>query len=107
MLDDCLHGADGAPTIDFAAHARAMGADAEHVHSIAELEQALARARASARTYLIAIDTDHRRTTEAGGSWWEVAVPEVSERDAVQSARRAYETAKQQQRPYPGKPHDA
>jgi 3D-(3,5/4)-trihydroxycyclohexane-1,2-dione acylhydrolase (decyclizing) len=107
MLDDCLHGADGAPTIDFAAHARAMGADAEHVHSIAELEQALVRARASARTYLIAIDTDHRRTTEAGGSWWEVAVPEVSERDAVQSARRAYETAKQQQRPYPGKPHDA
>lgn len=107
MLDDCLHGADGAPTIDFAAHARAMGAQAEHVHSIAELEQALVRARASTRTYLIAIDTDHRRTTEAGGAWWEVAVPEVSERENVRAARREYEAAKHRQHPYPGKSHDA
>lgn len=107
MLDDCLHGPDDVPAIDFAAHARAMGAHAEHVRSITELEQALTRARASTRTYLIAIDTDHQRTTEAGGAWWEVAVPEVSEREAVQTARRAYETAKQQQHPYPGKSHDA
>jgi 3D-(3,5/4)-trihydroxycyclohexane-1,2-dione acylhydrolase (decyclizing) len=98
MLDDCLHGPDGAPAIDFAAHARAMGAHAEHVHSIAELEQALQRARASTRTYVIAIDTDHRRTTAEGGSWWEVAVPEVSEREAVQQARHDYDIAKQQQR---------
>ena len=100
MLDDCLHGSDGVPKIDFAAHARAMGAQAEHVHSIAELEQALVRARASTRTYLIAIDTDHRRTTEAGGCWWEVAVPEVSERESVQAARRGYELAKDRQRPH-------
>lgn len=100
MLDDCLHGSDGVPNIDFAAHARAMGAQAEHVHSIAELEQALTRARASTRTYLIAIDTDHRRTTDAGGCWWEVAVPEVSEREAVQAARRDYERAKDRQRPH-------
>jgi 3D-(3,5/4)-trihydroxycyclohexane-1,2-dione acylhydrolase (decyclizing) len=108
MLDDCLHGSDGVPVIDFAAHARAMGAQAEHVHSIAELEQALTRARASTRTYLIAIDTDHRRTTEAGGCWWEVAVPEASEREAVQAARRDYERAKDKQRPHPatGKPND-
>ena len=108
MLDDCLHGSDGAPAIDFAAHARAMGAQAEHVHSIAELEQALTRARTSTRTYLIAIDTDHRRTTEAGGCWWEVAVPEVSEREAVQAARRDYERAKVKQRLHPatGKPDE-
>ena len=98
MLDDCLHGADGVPSIDFAAHARAMGAEAEHVQSIAGLEQALQRARAATRTYVIAIDTDHRRTTEEGGSWWEVAVPEVSEREAVRQARRDYDIAKQQQR---------
>jgi 3D-(3,5/4)-trihydroxycyclohexane-1,2-dione acylhydrolase (decyclizing) len=99
MLDDCVQGADGVPTIDFAAHARAMGAEAEHVGSIAELEQALVRARASSRTYVIAIDTDHRRTTEEGGCWWEVAVPEVSTRETVQEARRDYELAKQKQRP--------
>ena len=99
MLDDCLHGPDGAPFIDFAAHARAMGAEAEYVDSIAGLEQALVRARAARRTYLIAIDTDHRRTTEEGGCWWEVAVPEVSSSKNVQQARREYDMAKQQQRP--------
>lgn len=98
MLEDCLHGPEGIPEIDFAGHARAMGAHAEHVRSIAELEQALQRARASTRTYVIAIDTDHRRTTAEGGSWWEVAVPEVSEREAVQQARHDYDIAKQQQR---------
>jgi 3D-(3,5/4)-trihydroxycyclohexane-1,2-dione acylhydrolase (decyclizing) len=99
MLDDCLHGPDGAPTIDFAAHARAMGAEAEHVHGIAELEQALRRARAATRTYLIAIDTDHRRTTTEGGCWWDVAVPEVSGREDVREARRKYEAARQQRQP--------
>jgi 3D-(3,5/4)-trihydroxycyclohexane-1,2-dione acylhydrolase (decyclizing) len=98
MWDDCLQGPDGAPVIDFAAHARSLGAEAEHVRSIGELEQALIRARAAKRTYLIAIDTDHRRTTEAGGCWWEVAVPEVSTRAAVRQARLDYEIEKQQQR---------
>ncbi|TAL93429.1 MAG: 3D-(3,5/4)-trihydroxycyclohexane-1,2-dione acylhydrolase (decyclizing), partial [Rhodanobacter sp.] len=98
MWDDCIQGADGAPAIDFAAHARAMGAEAEHVDNLAELEQALLRARRATRTYLISINTDHRRTTEEGGSWWEVAVPEVSARSAVNDARHDYELAKQKQR---------
>jgi 3D-(3,5/4)-trihydroxycyclohexane-1,2-dione acylhydrolase (decyclizing) len=94
MWDDCVQGPDGVPNIDFAAHARALGADAEHVGSIAQFEAALARARAAKRTYLIAIDTDHRRTTEAGGCWWDVAIPEVSARAAVREARRDYEIAR-------------
>jgi 3D-(3,5/4)-trihydroxycyclohexane-1,2-dione acylhydrolase (decyclizing) len=99
MWEDCVQDSDGAPAIDFAAHSRAMGAEAEHVRSIAQFEQALERARAAKRTYLIAIDTDHRRTTEAGGCWWEVAIPEVSARASVRQAREKYEIAKQQQRP--------
>jgi len=99
MWDDCVHGPDGIPRIDFAAHARAMGAEAEHTGNITELEQALTRARAAKRTYLISMDTDHRRTTEEGGTWWDVAVPEVSACAAVRDARRDYEIAKQQQRP--------
>ncbi len=55
--------------------------------SIAELEAALARARAADRTYVVVIDTDPLRTTEAGGWWWEVGVPEVSESE--ERARRA------------------
>jgi 3D-(3,5/4)-trihydroxycyclohexane-1,2-dione acylhydrolase (decyclizing) len=96
MLDDCRHGPDGVPDIDFAAHARAMGAQAEHVQTIAELEQALQRARAATGTYLISIRTDHRRTTGEGGCWWEVAVPEVSASEGVREARRQYENAQRQ-----------
>ncbi len=57
-------GPRGAPAIDFAAHARSLGALAEHVGSIAELEAALARARAADRTYVIVIDTDPLRSTD-------------------------------------------
>ncbi|WP_448096464.1 3D-(3,5/4)-trihydroxycyclohexane-1,2-dione acylhydrolase (decyclizing) [Luteibacter yeojuensis] len=93
MFDDCVQGRHGAPFIDFAAHARSLGAIAEHVADIAGLEAAMERARAADRTYLISIDTDHTRTTDEGGVWWDVAVPEVSTRDAVREARAGYETA--------------
>jgi 3D-(3,5/4)-trihydroxycyclohexane-1,2-dione acylhydrolase (decyclizing) len=33
-------------------------------------------------------------TTEAGGAWWDVAVPEVSERSQVREARKGYEKAR-------------
>lgn len=99
LFDDCVQGPGGAPRIDFAAHAAALGALAENVKTIAELEAAMARARAADRTYLICIETDPDRTTVEGGCWWEVAVPEVSDRDAVRKARRTYEHDKQQQEP--------
>jgi 3D-(3,5/4)-trihydroxycyclohexane-1,2-dione acylhydrolase (decyclizing) len=78
------------PQIDFASHAASLGAIAEKVAGIAELEQALVRAKSSDRTHVIVIDTDPAATTEAGGSWWEVAVPEVSPRMEVRAARAAY-----------------
>ncbi|CAD6561058.1 3D-(3,5/4)-trihydroxycyclohexane-1,2-dione hydrolase [Paraburkholderia hiiakae] len=91
LFDDCAQGPLGAPRIDFASHARSLGAQAEHVANVAELEAALQRARASSRTYVVSIDTDPTRTTEEGGWWWEVAVPEVSTRAAVREARERYE----------------
>ena len=99
LFDDCAQGPGGAPRIDFAAHAASLGALAENVKTIAELEAALARARGADRTYLVCIETDPDRTTEEGGCWWEVAVPEVSDRDKVREARRNYEQDKQQQKP--------
>jgi 3D-(3,5/4)-trihydroxycyclohexane-1,2-dione acylhydrolase (decyclizing) len=79
------------PKIDFVAHARSLGADAERAATIAELETAMDRAIASDRTYVIVIETDPARSTEAGGAWWDVAVPEVSERSKVLAARKAYD----------------
>ncbi len=86
------------PAIDFAAHARSLGAEAEKVDGIAALEAALARARGAERTTVIVIDTDPAAATEAGGHWWDVAVAEVSERAEVRAARATYEAARTRQR---------
>ncbi|WP_409525386.1 3D-(3,5/4)-trihydroxycyclohexane-1,2-dione acylhydrolase (decyclizing) [Nitrincola sp. MINF-07-Sa-05] len=98
LLEDCFSVPEGAPKIDFAAHARAMGAEAEKVNGIAELEAALQRARASRSSYLISLDTDPYVTT-TGGMWWDVAVPEVSSREAVTTALQSYRLNKHKQ-PY-------
>jgi 3D-(3,5/4)-trihydroxycyclohexane-1,2-dione acylhydrolase (decyclizing) len=63
------------PDIDFKAHAASLGALSTKVSGVAELEEALRRARGAARTSVIVIDTDPSRSTEAGGHWWDVAVP--------------------------------
>ncbi len=64
--------------VDFAAHARSLGAMAESVADIAGLEAALTRARDADRTYVIVIPTDPRATTEAGGAWWNVPTGEIA-----------------------------
>ncbi|WP_033069086.1 3D-(3,5/4)-trihydroxycyclohexane-1,2-dione acylhydrolase (decyclizing) [Thalassospira australica] len=97
LLDTARHVEPSA--IDFTAHARAMGATAEKVASISELEAAMERARKSDRSYAIVIDTDPLPSTDAGGHWWDVAVPEVSVRPAVNKARENYEVALKKQRP--------
>ena len=86
------------PGIDFAAHAASMGAVARKVRSIAELETALQETESADRTTVIVIDTDPLITTDAGGHWWDVAVPEVSDRPQVNAAREAYVKALQAQR---------
>jgi len=78
------------PQIDFAAHAASLGAIAEKVSTIADLEQALDRAKISDRTHVIVIQTDPVASTSAGGAWWDVAIPEVSQRPEVAAARAAY-----------------
>jgi 3D-(3,5/4)-trihydroxycyclohexane-1,2-dione acylhydrolase (decyclizing) len=89
---------DVLPPIDFAAHAASLGCLSEKVGSIAELEAALDRAQVADRTSVIVIDTDPMITTEAGGAWWDVAIPEVSDTPDVQAARSAYEAMTKQQR---------
>ncbi|MEK1889765.1 MAG: 3D-(3,5/4)-trihydroxycyclohexane-1,2-dione acylhydrolase (decyclizing) [Phyllobacterium sp.] len=96
LLRDTKH--EVLPDIDFAAHARSLGAIAEKVASIAELEGALARAKQNDRTTVVVIDTDPLISTEEGGFWWDVAVPEVSPRSQVNDARKNYEEKQKLQR---------
>jgi len=79
-----------APHIDFAAHARSLGAHAQKVAGIRELEAALSAVRAIDRTVVLVIDTDPQQSTAAGGAWWDVAVPEVSARESVTAAYESY-----------------
>ena len=99
LFEHSFMGVEGARDvpIDFAAHAGAMGAEAVHVGSIPELEQALRR-RPTDRPYVVVIDTDPGPSTEAGGTWWEVGVPEVSDRESVREARADYERNRTRQR---------
>ena len=97
LFDDCVASKDGAPLLDFAKHASAMGAASEHVESLAELELAVGRAKAADRSCLISLRTDPDESS-GGGFWWDVAVPEVSERADVRTAREEYVAAKSRQR---------
>jgi 3D-(3,5/4)-trihydroxycyclohexane-1,2-dione acylhydrolase (decyclizing) len=96
LLKDSFH--EVMPEIDFRAHAESMGAIAVKVASIAELEKAIADSRKNDRTSVFVIDTDPLVTTEAGGHWWDVAVPEVSPREQVNKAHKAYVEARAAQR---------
>ena len=89
LLDDSYHVNPSA--IDFAAHARSMGAHSVKVNDISGLEAELQAARGRAGPSVIVIDTDPGPSTQAGGHWWDVAVPEVSARAEVAAARAAYE----------------
>jgi 3D-(3,5/4)-trihydroxycyclohexane-1,2-dione acylhydrolase (decyclizing) len=96
LLRDVRH--EAMPEVDFVAHARALGAESVKVKSIADLETAFKTARAAKSTQVIVIETDPMGSTDAGGFWWDVAVPAISERKEVDAARRGYEEAKKLQR---------
>ena len=98
LLDDCVAQGGEPSRIDFAMHARSMGADAVHVKDLVELKSAMVKARAALRTQVLVIDTTHTRTTQEGGCWWEVGIPEVSARAEVNAAYAGLLTAKQGQR---------
>jgi 3D-(3,5/4)-trihydroxycyclohexane-1,2-dione acylhydrolase (decyclizing) len=83
--------------VDFVAHAASMGAITERVASLDDLPAAFARAKGADRTSVIVIEVDPYTWTE-GGSWWEVGIPEVSDRAQVRVARAGWEAEKKHQR---------
>jgi 3D-(3,5/4)-trihydroxycyclohexane-1,2-dione acylhydrolase (decyclizing) len=83
--------------VDFVAHAQSMGAITEKVERLEDLPAAWARAKAADRSYAIVMDIDEYTWTE-GGAWWEVGIPEVSDREQVRVARAELEAEKKHQR---------
>ena len=86
--------------VDFAAHARAMGALAEDVGTLDAFGAAFERARAADRTCVIVMRVDpHDGWTERGHAWWEVGLPEISTRPSIDAARAALAVGRAKQRP--------
>jgi 3D-(3,5/4)-trihydroxycyclohexane-1,2-dione acylhydrolase (decyclizing) len=78
-----------------AAHAVSLGAEACKAVSLAELESALSKMRTARRTSVAVITTDPALSTSVGGAWWNVAIPEVSNRPQVVAARAAYDAVRE------------
>ena len=95
LLADAHH--EILPEIDFAAHAASLGARSQKVSSLDEMEEAVLAASGRAGVDVIVIDTDPGPSTEAGGVWWDVAVPAVSDRAAVDSAYQNYVQGRKRQ----------
>jgi 3D-(3,5/4)-trihydroxycyclohexane-1,2-dione acylhydrolase (decyclizing) len=95
LLKDCR--IEQLVPVDFAKHAESMGAIAERVRSIADLERALEQAKKAARTCVIVVETDPHSWTP-GDAWWDVGVPEISTRESVKSAAADHAAAKRKQR---------
>ncbi|MCM3749800.1 3D-(3,5/4)-trihydroxycyclohexane-1,2-dione acylhydrolase (decyclizing) [Paenibacillus pasadenensis] len=86
--------------IDFAAHARSLGAAAFTARNAEELEQALRLAKAEPGPALVEIKVLPGTNTGGYESWWNVGVPEVSTDGKVLKAHAEMKQKIQEARPY-------
>ncbi|OME94932.1 MULTISPECIES: 3D-(3,5/4)-trihydroxycyclohexane-1,2-dione acylhydrolase (decyclizing) [Paenibacillus] len=86
--------------IDFAAHARALGAKAYKANTPEALHEALLLALKENVTTLIEIPVVPGTNTDGYESWWRVEVPEVSASSKVAEAQRQMAARSKEARPY-------
>ena len=79
LLEDSYH--ETLPDIDYVAHARSLGAHAVLATSLEDLETAISASIARGGVNVVVIATDPAPSTQAGGCWWDVAIPAISERE--------------------------
>ena len=85
--------------IDYAANAASMGAYVIKAANVTELNAALKKAKTVDRTTLIYIEVDRKKGIP-GYAWWDVAVAEVSEKEAVKASLKTYLDNKKTQKYY-------
>ncbi|BDZ40371.1 3D-(3,5/4)-trihydroxycyclohexane-1,2-dione acylhydrolase (decyclizing) [Microbacterium suwonense] len=92
--------------VDLAMNARSYGLDVIEIaptpSAIADLGEAIARAKASERSTFIHINSDPLRYAPDGEGWWDVPVAEVSQLESTQQSRAEYENQVAAQRPLLG-----
>ena len=83
--------------VNFAEHAKSMGAEGEHVNSISELEEAFLRAKKSKKTYVISIHTDGYQWLE-GSAYWESPTLSLPSSEENKKALKEHLDGKKKQR---------
>ncbi|WP_415233699.1 3D-(3,5/4)-trihydroxycyclohexane-1,2-dione acylhydrolase (decyclizing) [Pseudorhodobacter sp.] len=85
--------------VDFEAHARAMGANAETVSNATELGAAFVRAKAADKTSVIVMQVDpYDGWTTQGHAWWEVGTPHITDNPRVAEKHHEIEASRTRQR---------
>jgi 3D-(3,5/4)-trihydroxycyclohexane-1,2-dione acylhydrolase (decyclizing) len=85
--------------IDYAANAASMGAYVIKAANVTELNAALKKAKKIDQTTLIYIEVDRKKGIP-GYAWWDVAVAEISEKEAVKASYETYQENKKNQKYY-------
>ncbi len=86
--------------IDLAANAASYGADVFTATTASEFTKALADAANTANTAVIYVKVDAKGRFGGSGAWWDVPVPEVSDLESTQQARKEYDEQRADQRLY-------
>jgi 3D-(3,5/4)-trihydroxycyclohexane-1,2-dione acylhydrolase (decyclizing) len=84
--------------VDFAGNAASLGAWTARVRTGEELRAAIISGRKESRTSVVVVETSYEDRVPGYESWWDVAIAEVSESEAVKAARRRYEEARKKER---------
>ena len=84
--------------VDFVANAASLGAWAVRANTNEELAAALESGMKQSRTSVVVVETSYDERVPGYESWWDVAIAEVSEREAVKAARKNYVEAKKKER---------
>jgi 3D-(3,5/4)-trihydroxycyclohexane-1,2-dione acylhydrolase (decyclizing) len=86
--------------VDLATSAEALGAHVIRTQNVAELRDALARAKEHERTTVIYVPVDRYEGVPDYESFWDVPVAEVSEMETVVAARKEYAEGRRAERRY-------
>ena len=86
--------------VDFAAHARSLGATVFEAEDLPSLVEALEKSKEQERTTVVVIETDREARVPGYESWWDVPVAEVSEAEEVQEAFAEYRSVVDKERNY-------
>jgi 3D-(3,5/4)-trihydroxycyclohexane-1,2-dione acylhydrolase (decyclizing) len=86
--------------VDLARNAESLGADVLRARTVEDFRSALLKAKSSARTTVVYVETDPFESGPDSEAWWDVPTAAVSQLESTRTAREAYVAGKRAQRAY-------